>query len=103
MIPAIPQPDPLALPAPAWLLWSLLLLTFFLHVIPMNLVLGGSIIGAIARVRGRRPGRPPEAQRAHLVVKAMPGLISATATRGVAVAEMSTGIALTTMWASSAS
>ena len=41
MIPAIPQPDPLALPAPAWLLWALLLLTFFLHVIPMNLVLGG--------------------------------------------------------------
>ena len=42
MIPAIPQPDPLALPAPAWLLWALLMLTFFLHVIPMNLVLGGA-------------------------------------------------------------
>lgn len=84
MIPAIPQPDPLALPAPAWLLWALLLLTFFLHLIPMNLVLGGSIIGAIARVRGRRSDRTHEAQLAHIIVKAMPVLISATVTLGVA-------------------
>lgn len=84
MIPAIPQPDPLALPAPAWLLWALLLLTFFLHLIPMNLVLGGSIVGAIARVRGRRPDRLHEARLAHIVVKAMPVLISATVTLGVA-------------------
>jgi hypothetical protein len=84
VIPAIPQADPLALPAPAWLLWALLMLTFFLHVIPMNLVLGGSIIGAIARVRARRPGRAHEARLAHIVVKAMPVLISATVTLGVA-------------------
>lgn len=84
MIPAIPQADPLALPAPAWLLWALLMLTFFLHVIPMNLVLGGSIIGAIARVRGRRPDRPHEAALAHIVVKAMPMLISVTVSLGVA-------------------
>ncbi|MFO7692427.1 MAG: hypothetical protein R6V57_05015 [Vicinamibacterales bacterium] len=84
MIPPVPQPDPLALPAPVWLLWALLLLTFFLHLIPMNLVLGGSIIGAIARVRGRRPGRPHEARLAHIAVKAMPVLISLTVTLGVA-------------------
>jgi hypothetical protein len=84
VIPAIPQPDPLALPAPAWLLWALLLLTFFLHLIPMNLVLGGSIIGAIARVRGQKADRPHEAQLAHIIVKAMPVLISATVTLGVA-------------------
>jgi hypothetical protein len=84
VIPGIPQPDPLALPAPAWLLWALLLLTFFLHVIPMNLVLGGSIIGAIARVRGRKAGRPHEAQLAHIIVKMMPVLISAAVTLGVA-------------------
>jgi hypothetical protein len=84
VIPAIPQPDPLALPAPAWLLWALLMLTFFLHLIPMNLVLGGSIVGAIARVRGRRGGRPQEAELAHLIVKSMPILISATVTMGVA-------------------
>jgi len=84
VIPAVPQPDPLALPAPAWLLWSLLLLTFFLHAVAMNLVLGGSIIGAIARARSRRPGRPHEAALVHLIVKAMPVLIAATVSLGVA-------------------
>ena len=28
MIPALPQPDPIALPAPIGLLWALLILTF---------------------------------------------------------------------------
>jgi len=84
VIPAIPQPDPLALPAPYWLLWALLLLTFLLHLIPMNLVLGGSLLGAVARVRSRRPGRAHEAALAHLVVKAMPVLIAATVSLGVA-------------------
>jgi hypothetical protein len=40
----IPSPDPLPLPAPPWLLWFLLILTFFLHILAMNFVLGGSII-----------------------------------------------------------
>jgi hypothetical protein len=65
-------------------MWALLMLTFFLHLIPMNLVLGGSILGAVARVRARRGDRPHEAALAHLVVKAMPVLISATVTLGVA-------------------
>lgn len=84
MIPGIPQPDPVALPAPAWLLWALLLFTFLLHLIPMNLVLGGSILAAIARVRSRNGNRPHEARLAHLFVKAAPVLISATVSLGVA-------------------
>lgn len=84
MIPPIPQPDPMPLPAPLWLLQALLVLTFFLHLIPMNLVLGGSILGAVARVRARRGGRPHDAALAHLAVKAMPILISAAVSMGVA-------------------
>lgn len=84
MIPPIPQPDPVALAAPGWLLWGLLMLTFFLHVVPMNLVLGGSLIGALARVRSRRGDRPHEAELARLVAKALPVLISAAVTMGVA-------------------
>lgn len=49
MNPAIPQLDPAPLPAPVALLWFLLLLTFTLHVLPMDLVLGGSLLGAVAR------------------------------------------------------
>jgi len=84
MIPPIPQPDPVPLPAPGWLLWGLLILTFFLHLVPMNLVLGGSLLGAIARVRARRGNRPHEAAFAHLVVKAMPVLFSTAVSMGVA-------------------
>ncbi len=47
----IPQADPLPLPAPPWLLWGLLMLTFFLHVLPMNFVLGGSVISVVSRLR----------------------------------------------------
>jgi hypothetical protein len=84
MIPAIPQPDPVPLPAPGWLLWGLLILTFFLHLVPMNLVLGGSLLGAIARVRARRGDRPHDAELAHIVVKSLPVLISMAVTMGVA-------------------
>jgi hypothetical protein len=40
------------MPAPPWMLWSLLLLTFFLHLLAMNFVLGGSIITAVSRLTG---------------------------------------------------
>jgi hypothetical protein len=84
MIPAIPQPDPVPLPGPEWLIWGLLILTFFLHLVPMNLVLGGSLLGALARVRARRGDRPHEATLAHVIVKAMPVLISVAVSMGVA-------------------
>ena len=44
MNPVIPLADPLPQPAPAWLLWALLQLTFFAHLLAMNVVLGGSIL-----------------------------------------------------------
>ncbi|RPJ57402.1 MAG: hypothetical protein EHM24_29520, partial [Acidobacteria bacterium] len=82
MIPPLPQADPVPLPAPAWLLWALLMLTFVLHLLPMNLVLGGSIIGAVARVRARR--LPQAAALAALVARSMPVLVAAAVTFGVA-------------------
>ncbi len=83
MIPAVPQPDPIALPAPLWLLWGLLMLTFTLHMVPMNFVLGGSIIGAVARVRGAR-GSAEDARLAAWIGKAMPVAIASAVTLGVA-------------------
>jgi hypothetical protein len=53
LMATIPDADPLPLPAPLWLLRSLLLLTFFLHLLAMNFVLGGSIIAAVARARSK--------------------------------------------------
>lgn len=81
-MPTLPQPDPLPLPAPVWLLWVLLTLTFVLHVLPMNLVLGGSIIGLVSRLRARR--HPPAAALAGLVAHALPPLVATAVTMGVA-------------------
>jgi hypothetical protein len=50
----IPDLDPVALPAPVWLLKALLLLTFFLHIIPMNLALGGGFVAAFTDWIGRK-------------------------------------------------
>jgi hypothetical protein len=78
---AIPNAEPLPLPAPAWLLWALLLLTFFLHLLAMNAVLGGSIISAAALAR-----RSSEHHRrlASSIGKVMPTLVAAAVTFGVA-------------------
>ena len=84
MIPAIPQLDPMPLPAPVWLLWGLLLLTFVLHLLPMNFVLGGSLMAAVARWRARGRAASHEARLAAWFAHAMPVVIAATVTLGVA-------------------
>jgi hypothetical protein len=82
--PAIPLPDPVPMPAPAWLLWALLLVTFYVHVLLMNTVLGGSIIGAIAHARGRRRESAHAAALARWFAHALPTLVAAAVTFGVA-------------------
>jgi hypothetical protein len=80
----IPQPDPLPLPAPPWLFWALLMLTFVLHLLAMNVTVGGAIIGLVARLRAR------DGRHEHLCAlgaglsKALPVAIAATVTLGVA-------------------
>ena len=77
----IPHLDPLPLTAPAGLMWFLLILTFFLHLLPMNFVLGGSVIAALARLRG---SHPHARKLAHWFAKAMPVTIAAAVSLGVA-------------------
>ena len=80
----IPDPDPLPLPAPAGLLWFLLVFTFLLHVLPMNLVLGGSVIGSITERLGRKENRPHHRLLAQRLAKVMPAAVAFTITLGVA-------------------
>jgi hypothetical protein len=80
----LPAPDPLPVPAPPWLLHALLLATFFLHLLAMNLVLGGSILGAVARLRARSPDGGHLAALARAWAQALPVLFAATVTLGVA-------------------
>lgn len=88
MIPSllltIPDPDPLPLPAPGWLLWFLLMLTFLLHVLAMNLVLGGSILGGVTELQARKEGRPHHRALVGSLSKAMPVAVAAAVTLGVA-------------------
>jgi hypothetical protein len=77
---AIPTPDPLPLPSPPSLLWALLMITFIVHVVAMNFVLGGSIIAAVTRFR-----RSEEGDRlTHGLSKMLPTLVAAAITFGVA-------------------
>lgn len=82
-LPAVPALDPTPLPAPAWLFQVLLLVTFLLHILFLNVTLGGALIGTIhgvmakgADAPGRRLGR--------LLVGLLPAGVSFTVTTGVA-------------------
>lgn len=82
ILATIPQMDPLPLPAPAWLLWGLLMLTFFLHVLPMNFVLGGSIVSMFSRFRAGRDEN--HRKLSHWMGKLTPTIVAAAITFGVA-------------------
>jgi hypothetical protein len=82
-LPAIPALDPTPLPAPVWLFQALLLVTFFVHILFLNVTLGGAVIGTVhglsaknAEAPGRRLGR--------LLVSLLPASVSFTVTTGVA-------------------
>lgn len=84
MNPTIPQLDPLPIPAAPGLLWFLLVLTFFLHLVPMNFVLGGTPIALVARLRARDGAHPHHAALAIWFARALPVAIAAAVTFGVA-------------------
>jgi hypothetical protein len=82
----IPDPDPIPLPGPIWLLKGLLLLTFLLHLIPMNLVLGGGVLTVVSHLRWRRGGAAAAHHRhlAAVAARAFPATVAFTITLGVA-------------------
>jgi len=82
MTPRLPFADPIPMPAPEWLLWFLLVLTFVLHVLPMNLALGGAIIGVVSRWRARR--EPLAGELAAFIARALPAVIASAVSMGVA-------------------
>lgn len=75
----IPSPEPIPLPAPVWLLQTLLFVTFVLHLIPMNMTVGGLIILSL----GEMNRRLSEAVR-RWVVGYLPVTTAFTVTTGVA-------------------
>jgi hypothetical protein len=83
MTPLVPLADPLAQPAPPALIGALLQLTFFLHILAMNLVLGGSILALHWRFARRERDARERATFLHFFAQALPVAIAATVTLGV--------------------
>lgn len=82
MNPVIPAPVPVPLPAPAWLIQLLLVFTFILHLLPMNLLVGGGVILAVSSYLGRHKPRHQELTRR--AARVMPPVVAFTITLGVA-------------------
>jgi hypothetical protein len=85
MSPAVPIPlaEPLPLAGPAVLFWLLLNLTFLLHTVAMNLLVGGALLTLLWRFRGAAEGAEHRRALAALFTKAAPALMAATVTLGV--------------------
>ncbi len=74
----LPEGDPAGLPAPVALLRFLLLFTFLLHLLPMNLTLGGGLVAGWAALRGKafeRAGRTLEASHMRAVAGGLVALL----------------------------
>ena len=77
----IPNLDPNPLPAPFWVFKLLLVVTFFLHILAMNAMLGGAILALTAKWRAKEP----HSHRLFAdIAKKLPSLLPATITIGIA-------------------
>lgn len=81
-MPGMPLPDPAGLPAPIWLLKFLSVFTLSLHLIAMNLLVGGTLLMAIAWRRSAQ--NPTSAWIAQRLSRVLPVTMSLTITLGVA-------------------
>jgi hypothetical protein len=53
--PLVPALDPAPLPGPAWLFHILWVVTFSIHLLAVNMVLGGTLLSALSLARGKSP------------------------------------------------
>ncbi len=80
----VPTPDVLPLPAPAIVFKVLLVVTFLLHVIPMNGVLGGNLVVLGSLLTGRSRPDSHAARMGRDLSKVLPIFISWAITFGIA-------------------
>ncbi len=83
MNPILPAADFVPLPGPVWFFRLLLLVTFLLHVIAMNLLLGGGLLGALSGARGRA-NVAHHRRLSEQIFRFLPVATAATVTLGVA-------------------
>ena len=79
----IPYYQPIPLPAPVWLLQVFLVVGFFLHVLPMNVVLGGTPLSALLVFLGRNNKQSYCYRAGFTLAAALPLFISFAITQGI--------------------
>ena len=78
----IPVLDPNPLPAPYWVFKLLLIVTFFLHILAMNFLLGGAVLALVSKWRLRKQ---VNGNRIFFdIAKKLPVFLPATITLGIA-------------------
>ena len=78
----IPVLDPNPLPAPYWVFKLLLIVTFFLHILAMNFLLGGAVLALVSKWRLRKQ---VDGNRIFFdIAKKLPVFLPATITLGIA-------------------
>ena len=82
MQPLVPSPDVLPIPAPPVIFLVLLITVFTIHLIFMNLLLGGTLLGAASYFTGRK--NPYHRILSQKLFKFMPAVIAITVNFGVA-------------------
>ncbi len=80
----IPDIDPISVPAPIWLLKILLLLTFTLHILAMNVAVGGGLIAAVTEFLGKKNNSQNHFELSRSISKMLPPFTAFTITLGVA-------------------
>jgi hypothetical protein len=80
----LPNAEPIGLPAPAWILQVLLVLTFSLHLVPMTLTVGSSLLAVYSEILGRISGGAHHKRLAKQLWSMLPSVTSFTITLGVA-------------------
>jgi hypothetical protein len=78
----VPSIDPNPLPAPFWVFKTLLLVTFFLHIVAMNFMLGGALMAVAAWFKQR--GNSYGSRLFFDLAKKIPVLLAATISLGIA-------------------
>lgn len=79
----IPDVDPIPLPAPIWLLKFFLLFTFTLHILAMNITVGGGFIAAVSEFIGVKKKNQNHIELSKSLSKILPPFTAFTITLGV--------------------
>lgn len=79
----IPSYQPLPFPLPVWLMQTLLVLGFFLHALPMNVVLGGGFITTALFTMGKKDQTSYAYRAAKAMAVSLPLFISFAITQGI--------------------